>query len=410
MGIKRKIFEWSGRHAVPILGIIVSFTLVLGFFAFRITMDSNIQNLVPEDDKVTEILKQHGFEDGTYRMIILAIEGRNKDVFDLEGLRLFENVINEIETLDGIGESISPFNVMSFKKDGSRLVVSTAGLEGKAPRNQAELEDFKKTFTADPTLAGIVRSEDSKIISALFYCEEIENTQLFMQNFNPIIEPLKQHYSVYASGDYVFTARTEAYMSKDLSILLVLSSLCILIFFYLGFRSLRAVVLPFISVIIGTIWSLGLMVVFGIKLTIIGIMMPPLVITLGTSYSIHLLNEYYRSMPEKMGDDRWIVLGVRRIAGTILMAALTTAAGFLSLLTTSLSQTREFGLASAFGIVSCAVLSLFFLPAVLKLLPAPKKDMQHWCARDSLLNSWVVWPRKSMYCDFMYLESSPAQP
>jgi hypothetical protein len=336
-------------------------------------MDSNIQNLVPEDDKVTEILKQHGFEDGTYRMIILAIEGDGKDVFDLEGLQLFEKVIKEIEALDGIGESISPFNSISFKKDGTRLVVSTSAGDGKAPRTQSELDDFRKSFTTDPTLAGIVRSEDSSIISALFYCDEIESTQLFMQSFNPIIEPLKQHYSVYASGDYVFTARTEAYMSKDLSILLVLSSLCILIFFYLGFRSLRAVVLPFISVLIGTIWSLGLMVIFGIKLTIIGIMMPPLVITLGTSYSIHLLNEYYRSMPEKIGGGRWIVIGVRRIAGTILMAAVTTAAGFLSLLTTSLSQTREFGLASAFGIVSCAVLSLFFLPAVLTLLPAPKK-------------------------------------
>lgn len=373
MGVKRKVFEWSGRHAILVLVFTAIITLVLGVFALRIAMDSNIQNLVPEDDEVTEILKQHGFENGTYRMIILAIEKRNKDVFDLEGLQLFEEVIKQIETLEGIGESISPFNSMSFQKDGTRLVVSTAGIDGKAPQNQAELEEFKKTFTADPTLIGIVRSEDSSIISALFYCEEIEDPQLFMQNFTPIIEPLKEHFSVYASGDYVFTARTEEYMTKDLSILLALSSVCILIFFYLGFRSLRAVVLPFISVILGTIWSLGLMVVFGIKLTIIGIMMPPLVITLGTSYSIHLLNEYYRSMPGKLNDDRWIVLGVRRIAGTILMAALTTATGFLSLLTTSLSQTREFGIASAFGIVSCAVLSLFFLPAVLQLLPAPKK-------------------------------------
>jgi len=372
MGIKRKIFEWSGGHAIIILVITAFLTLVLGFFALRITMDSNIQNLVPADDKVTAILKQHGFEDGTYRTLILAIEGKDKEVFDLEGLQLFEKVINEIETLDSIKESISPFNSISFKKDGSRLVVSTAGLDGKAPRNQAELDDFKKSFTTDPTLAGIVRSEDSTIISAIFYCNQIENAQLFMQSFSPIIEPLREYYAVYATGDYIFTARTEQYMSKDLSILLALSSVCILVFFYIGFRSLRAVILPFISVLIGTIWSVGLMVVFGIRLTMIGIMMPPLVITLGTSYSIHLLNEYYRSMPGKMSDGRWIVLGVRRIAGTILLAAVTTAAGFLSLLTTSLSQTREFGLATAFGIVSCAVLSLFFLPAVLQLLPAPK--------------------------------------
>ncbi|MCF7940065.1 MAG: MMPL family transporter [Spirochaetia bacterium] len=343
----------------------------MGFFAAGITMDSNIHNLVPEDDGVKRILEQHGFEDGTYRMLILAIEGDKKDVFDLEGLQMFERVIHEIEALDGIDESINPFNSISFKKDGSRLVVSTAGPEGRAPRDHTELEAYIRTFTGDPTLTGSVRSEDSLMISACFYCSGVDDTQLFMQRFNSLIEPLKQYYTVYSSGDYVFTARTETYMSKDLSILLVLSSLCILLFFYLGFRSLRAVILPFLSVMIGMIWSLGLMVIFGIELTIIGIMMPPLVITLGTSYSIHLLNEYYRCLPEKVTDGRWIILGVRRISGTILLASLTTAAGFLSLLTTSLSQTRDFGLASAFGIISCALLSLFFLPAVLQLLPAP---------------------------------------
>ncbi len=388
MGIKRKVFEWSGRHAILILCIVAIITLGLGLAAFRISMDSNIQNLVPEDDKVKEILKKHGFEEGTYRTLILAIEGSDKEIFDVEGLQLFEKVIKEIEALDGIGESISPFNSISFKKIGSRLVASSAGPDGRAPQNQPEMNDYKRAFTGDPTLSGIVRSNDSTIISALFYCEEIDDTQRFMQKFNPIIEPLKKYYTVYASGDYVFTARTEQYMSKDLSILLVLSGLVILIFFYLGFKSLRAVILPFISVIIGTIWSLGLMVLFGIKLTIIGIMMPPLVITLGTSYSIHLLNEYYRSMPQRSSDNKWIVLGVRRIAGTILMAAVTTAAGFLSLLTTSLSQTREFGLSSAFGIVSCALLSLFFLPAVLKLLPMPKARYAA-LVRKGVLTQWM---------------------
>ncbi len=371
MGIKRNVFEWSGSHAILIVVITAVLTICLGFSALRITLDSNIQNLVPEDDGVKMILEQHGFEEGTYRILILAIESGQKDIFDLEGLQLFEQVIHEIEALDGIEESINPFNSISFKKEGSRLVVSTSGPDGRAPRNQSELEIYRKAFVGDPTLVGTVRSEDSSMISTYFYCDSIDDTQLFMQEFNLLIEPLKQYYSVYASGDHVFTARTETYMSKDLSILLILSSLCILIFFYLGFRSLRAVILPFMSVIIGTIWSLGLMVLFKIELTIIGIMMPPLVITLGTSYSIHLLNEYYRSMPQKIVDTRWITLGVMRISGTILMASLTTAVGFLSLLTTSLSQTRDFGLASAFGIVSCAVLSLFFLPAVLTLLPSP---------------------------------------
>jgi uncharacterized protein len=374
VGIKRKVFEWSGTHAVLILIIIALLTLFLGYFAAGVSLDSNIQNLVPEDDAVKEILKQHGFEDGAYRTLLVAIEAGEKEIFDIEGLQLFERTIQKIQEIDGVGDSINPFNSISFKRDGSRLAVTTAGPDGRAPESELELEEYIKSFTKDLTLAGIVRSEDSSLLSVLFYCEEIEDSQEFMHQLNAIIEPLKESYTVYTSGDFVFTARTEEYMTKDLSVLVLLSSLGILVFFYFGFKSLRAVILPFVSVLIGTVWSVGLMVLSGIELSIIGIMMPPLVITLGTSYSIHLLNEYYRSMPSNPRDDRWIVFGVRRIAGTILMASVTTAAGFLSLLTTSLRQTSEFGIATTYGIASSAILSLFFLPAVLKLLPLPKKQ------------------------------------
>jgi predicted RND superfamily exporter protein len=95
MGSRQDVFEWSGAHPILIIGITAVLTLVLGFFAAGITMDSNIHDLVPEDDSVKRILEQHGFEDGTYRMLILAIEGDKKEVFDLEGLQSFEEVIGE---------------------------------------------------------------------------------------------------------------------------------------------------------------------------------------------------------------------------------------------------------------------------------------------------------------------------
>lgn len=367
------LFGFSDSHPVLIILIISLITIFLGYFALQVELDSNIQNLVPEDEQVTALLKEHGFEEGTYRMLILAIEAEDRSLYDLEGLQLFEKVIEQVAALEGITESISPFSTISFRREGTRLAVSTPGPEGRAPKDQAELNAFKLAIAADPTLEGIVRSPDSSILAACFYCGPSDDTREFMKQFSSTIEPLKEYYQVYASGDYVFTALTESYMSKDLSVLLILSSLCILLFFYLGFRSPRAVLLPFVSVLIGTVWSLGLMAIFSIKLTIIGIMMPPLVITLGTSYSIHLLNEYYRSLPSGSFEQKWILAGVRRISSTILVAAFTTAAGFLSLLATSLQQSREFGLSSVFGIASSCLLALFFLPAVLKLLDPPEQ-------------------------------------
>lgn len=51
----------------------------------------------------------------------------------------------------------------------------------------------------------------------------------------------------------------------------------------------------------------------------------------------------------------------------VVMAALTTVAGFLTLNTSFVTPIRQFGTSAAFGVLSAMVLSLTFIPAVLTL-------------------------------------------
>lgn len=56
---------------------------------------------------------------------------------------------------------------------------------------------------------------------------------------------------------------------------------------------------------------------------------------------------------------------------TVVLASLTTAAGFASLLVSGMPRVREFGLFAAAGILICALVTLLLYPAVLALLPLP---------------------------------------
>jgi len=100
-------------------------------------------------------------------------------------------------------------------------------------------------------------------------------------------------------------------------------------------------------------------------------MTPPLVLILGSSYSLHTLNQYYREMQLGGETRRWIADSVENVSVTIFLASSTTVFGFISLLTCSLSQVRQFGIATAIGIAYSAILALLFLPSVLSLLPSP---------------------------------------
>ncbi len=143
-----------------------------------------------------------------------------------------------------------------------------------------------------------------------------------------------------------------------------LSFLVILVVLFLSFRSARSILLPLVVVALGTLWTVGTMVLAGLKLTVVSIMAPPLVLTLGSSYSIHVLNQYYRQARQGPGKD-WIAQAVSLVNATVFLAALTTIIGFGSLATATLRQIREFGIATAAGILYCMLLAELFLPAML---------------------------------------------
>jgi penicillin-binding protein 1A len=51
-------------------------------------------------------------------------------------------------------------------------------------------------------------------------------------------------------------------------------------------------VLPLVTVLFATVWAIGLMAVFQVKLTLISNALPILLIAVGSAYSIHFLNRY----------------------------------------------------------------------------------------------------------------------
>ncbi|MBI9097789.1 MAG: MMPL family transporter [Spirochaetaceae bacterium] len=130
-------------------------------------------------------------------------------------------------------------------------------------------------------------------------------------------------------------------------------------------------------VIMGTIWSLGIMGIMGYELTVISVVIPTLVLTIGTSYTIHILNQYYHDATIEHESNQWIVDATLHIIKTVLMASLTTIIGFLSLLFTSIEASRQFAISASVGIFVCAILSLTFLPAALSRFKNPEHHQRH---------------------------------
>ncbi|MEZ4565791.1 MAG: hypothetical protein R2860_02095 [Desulfobacterales bacterium] len=88
-------------------------------------------------------------------------------------------------------------------------------------------------------------------------------------------------------------AHLDQRLRKDLMRLVPLVMLVAVMIFFVNFKSWRGVVLPFLTLSMATVWILGLMGHLGVKITTVGISIPILMIAVGSSYAIHILNQYY---------------------------------------------------------------------------------------------------------------------
>jgi len=367
-----KILEFVRRHSLAVILICVVITAGFAAALLQIRIDPDLESLLPEDEQVTELMRKYGGERVNQNYFVFASEA--DDPFTLEALAALDRAITALEQLPEIREGVTPFNLVTFTKTKGRLGIQPLSPDGRAPRTTEQLDAFRSNIEQTPFAENLVVSADRSTLVCLFPVENTDNYTELMDEIEGILSPLKTYYRTYTTGTIPFMKTTESYLTRDLSRLLALAVALILITFYLGFRAKRAVLLPLLIVLMGTVWCIGFMSLVGFPLSMISVVIPPLVLALGSSYSIHILNQYFREGGRSSGDEgkRWITESITHVNRTILLAGLTTIAGLLSLLAVSMRQTREFAVSTAFGVAACIVLSLFFFPALLFRLKDPK--------------------------------------
>ena len=168
------------------------------------------------------------------------------------------------------------------------------------------------------------------------------------------------------------------YMPQDMQhmqpIILVLLALLL----FLSFRNMRGVLIPLAVVILSELWMMGTMAAAGIPMYTITTMLPILILAVGIADSVHLLTHIRVEAGRNKGADKKtsIINGMSGMWSPILMTTLTTAAGFLAMLTSDLLPMRYFGVFAAVGIVYAFIITICFIPAIEAVLPHKEKALQ----------------------------------
>ncbi|MDD5763651.1 MAG: efflux RND transporter permease subunit, partial [Candidatus Bipolaricaulis anaerobius] len=262
------------------------------------------------------------------------------------------------------------------------ITVGPAAPGGRVPESPEELSAYRDRVMGSRQLRGMFVSEDGQAAAIMFKLDPRLST-VETEEIARKVEVMAREYEgperIYLAGGMFEALEAQRMMTRDLKVLLPVAVVMIVVVLYLSFRSLRGVVIPLVVVCLGVIWTVGAMAIAGVPFTVISIIIPVILLAMGTADGIHIVNRYYEVAARGLPKREVVLATMSEMTSPVVMTSLTTIAGFLSLLATFLVPQRQFGVFTAVGMAAELILSLTLIPAILALLrlPATGTKEQH---------------------------------
>ncbi len=141
----------------------------------------------------------------------------------------------------------------------------------------------------------------------------------------------------------------------------------ILALLLLTFRSIVNSMLAMIPLIVGTLWTIGLMWCMGVDFNLANSLFLPLIVGAGVEYGIVILNRWF----QEQGHFRGLPLSTGK---GIILAALTTTVGFGSLMISHHRGIHSLGMLATIGSIAVMASAVIVLPAVLYMRVKKTKE------------------------------------
>jgi predicted RND superfamily exporter protein len=360
--------------------IVIVITIITLFFALqlpRARMDNNIMSFLPDDLPERITAKHFEAEYGDSITIMVGLERKFGTVFEsgfLARIRAFSKAVEAIELVKDTNSIMSTQYITS----DSESIMVTDLVDADFSGTEAEIAELKRRIDSWDMYRGALVSDDSsstQVVIRLNAASDEAGEPEVMAALTEIREMAKEMFAgsaaVYTAGQSVVSATLTESALTDVVVLIPLTALVLLVVLVVSFRRFSCVTLPLLTVIIATIWSIGAMPLLGIKLTLLSIILPIILMAVGSAYGIHVVSHYRDEIWGKtftVEEHRALVLGlVKKLLKPVFLAALTTFAGFISFCFAPLFTMRDFGVFASFGVMAAFAVAMTLVPAMLIL-------------------------------------------
>ncbi len=377
-----------------IIAIVLILTIFLGFQVRNMQINSDVVSALPDDDPDVALFKKVGQEFGGNKIGMIILE--TDDVFNNDVIYNVKKLTDSIGLMEGIASVTSITNIIDIKSDEFGFEIGKLIDEYNLPYSEEELKQLKERVFSKEMFRGVVVSEDATATLIMFTLTDGADIQTVGRAVIDKTTSLSIDDTLYFAGMPMMVTAISELISSDLIRLLPIAFLVIAVVLFFSFRSFRGVLLPLLTASISIIWTLGIMVLGGYKMTMVTNNIPILLLAIGSAYTIHVINKINQSLESDF--KKVVISALTYIIIPIVLASLTTIVGFISFVFEAyLSMIKDFGIFTAVGTFISAVLAIFFAPAVIYAFSSAKKKRDHNnVKRKSVLSKYVLLPLNNL--------------
>lgn len=402
---------WSHRHPVATLVIAGLLTAGFGLAALDVRLEDNVQSLRSPSNTGINVTREVGQTFGatlTYMMAVLESDTPDGIVLQsekvLEAIKPFQ-ADGTILFTDSLGTYLPPMErqqriIDSLRNDPQgRFSFDRirATFIAACQKNGFEVETFSSYLTVlermlhperPVTYNDLARSPLSPILRK-FIIEKNPNFYrgivcLYIPEQFKRYEPTGLSAAIKQAvpgakvvGINLLSQSLRGMIKQDARVSFILGSIIAFIIIMADFRAFRPAIYSILPLCVGLLWMLGSMRLMNEPLNMMNIYVTTMIIGIGSDYGIYFVHRFLEADGFHM--DRVI----REIGSPIVIAALTTIAGFGSLSLSSYPGLRSIGYVSLLGTLYSMVATMTVLVALLTLIEKRRPLVQPTVGRDN---------------------------
>lgn len=348
----------------------------MAFMALKVQMSYEYAQMLPESDSVNveyQNFKSVFGEEGS----VFFVGYDDTLVKNYKTFTEWNKIIEQVQNIEGVSGVFHIGNCFNLEKDTAAKKLITAPVFKEIVTSQAQLDSLLSVAYSLPFYDGFLFNKESGIGVLMIW---IQNDFLNTSNRTELIKSIKDpienfgqskgvemHYS---GMPYIRTVISEMIQRELISFMfLAIAVAAIILLFF--FRSLKALAFSLLVVVIGVIWTLGTLAIFGYEITILSGIIPPILIIIGIENCIYLITKYHTEYISHGNQAKALARVVQKVGYATLLTNVTTAVGFGSFMITGNAILVEFGIVASINIILMFVFTLILIPTLYSFYAPP---------------------------------------